>query len=120
MRMVLLISFGMTTRPKSSMRRTILVAFIVSNLSVEWIELTLNLLFDTERKIYWKKSSEAKTAGKLRSYLLGQEGRFETLLPTAMKQACEEDKAVYLANRLLFEIARQIEPYVLLKFNPEI
>ena len=84
MRMVLLISFGMTTRPKSSMRRTIPVAFIVSNLSVEWIELTLNLLFDTERKIYWKKSSEAKTAGKLRSYLLGQEGRFETLLRISM------------------------------------
>ena len=48
-----------------------------------------------------------KLVEKLRSYLLGQDVRFETLLPTAMEQACEEHKAVYLADRLLFEIASQ-------------
>ena len=48
-----------------------------------------------------------KLVEKLRSYLLGQDVRFETLLPTVMKQDCEERKAIYLADRLLFEIARQ-------------
>ena len=48
-----------------------------------------------------------KLLEKLRSYLLGQDVRFETLLPTVMKQDCEERKATYLADRFLFEIARQ-------------
>ena len=54
MRMVLRISLGMTTLPRSSMRRTIPVAFILSNLSVEWMKRTLNLLFDIEEWLYWK------------------------------------------------------------------
>ena len=44
---------------------------------------------------------------KLRSYLLGQDVRFETLLPVGMKATCDERKAEYLADRFLFEIARQ-------------
>lgn len=48
-----------------------------------------------------------KLLEKLRSYLLGQDVRFETLLPVGMKAACDERKAEYLADRFLFEIARQ-------------
>ena len=48
-----------------------------------------------------------KLVEKLRSYLLGQDIRFDMLLPASMNLACDVHKAEYLADRFLFEIARQ-------------
>ena len=47
-----------------------------------------------------------KLVEKLRSYLLGQDIRFDMLLPASMNLACDVRKAEHLADRFLFEIAR--------------
>ena len=53
-RMVLRISLGMTTRPKSSMRRTIPVAFIVFKTFQLWVELALEVLSARYERLFWK------------------------------------------------------------------
>ena len=60
-RMVLRISLGMTTRPKSSMRRTIPVAFIVFKTFQLWVELALEVLSAQCGRLFWKNYA-AKSA----------------------------------------------------------
>ena len=60
-RMVLRISLGMTTRPKSSMRRTIPVAFIVFKTFQLWVELALEVLSARYERLFWKNYA-AKSA----------------------------------------------------------
>ena len=60
-RMVLRISLGMTTRPRSSMRRTIPVAFIVFKTFQLWVELALEVLSARYERLFWKNYA-AKSA----------------------------------------------------------
>lgn len=53
-RMVRRISLGMTTRPKSSMRRTIPVAFIRFKTFQLWVELALEVVSARRWRLFWK------------------------------------------------------------------
>ena len=63
-RMVLRISLGMTTRPKSSMRRTIPVAFIVFKTFQLWVELALEVLSARYERLFWKNYAAKKRAAR--------------------------------------------------------
>ena len=63
-RMVRRISFGITTRPRSSMRRTIPVAFIVFKTFPFWVELALEVLSARYERLFWKNYAAKKRAGR--------------------------------------------------------
>ena len=63
-RIVLRISFGITTRPKSSMRRTIPVAFIVFKTFQLWVVFALEVLSAEGWRLCWK--NEGAVIGRRR------------------------------------------------------